>query len=84
MSVDLSDLSAATLTTESDVEQKLVMPLLTAEEWLHIPEVAIRTKGYLPPTAIGKGARRRSGYYPDYSVWINAMPVLIVEVKSQL
>jgi hypothetical protein len=84
MSVNLSDLSAASATTESDVEQKIILPLLTAAEWLAVPDSAIRTKHYLPPTTIDKGAGRRTGYYPDYSVWIDGLPILIVEAKSPL
>jgi len=82
MSIDLANLGAARLVTESDVEQKFVFPLLTAAEWLGIPESAIHTKHYLPPATIDKGAGRRVGYFPDYSVWLDAVPVLIVEAKS--
>jgi Type I restriction enzyme R protein N terminus (HSDR_N) len=84
MSVNLSNLSAAAVTTESDVEQKLILPLLTAAEWLAIPEKALRTKHYLPPATIDKGAGRRIGYFPDYSAWIDGLPILIVEAKSPL
>src|ERR1700750_1454135 len=27
---------------------------------------------------------RKIGYYPDYSVWINAIPIMIVEAKSPI
>ncbi len=84
MAVDLSDLGAAKLVTESDVEQKLIFPLLTATEWLGIPADAVHTKHYLPPTTIDKGAGRRIGYFPDYSIWIDAVPIFIVEAKSPL
>jgi type I site-specific restriction endonuclease len=60
------------------------MPLLTAAEWLGIPEHAIYTKRYLPPVIIDKGANRRYGYYPDYSVWIDGLPIFIIEAKSPL
>lgn len=53
--MNLSDLSATSVTTESDVEQKIILPLLTAAEWLAVPDSAIRTKHYLPPTTIDKG-----------------------------
>jgi type I site-specific restriction endonuclease len=84
MTVDLSDLGSARLVTESDVEQKLILPLLTANEWLGIPEGTIYTKKYLPPATIDKGRNRRIGYYPDYSVWIDGLPILIIEAKSPL
>lgn len=84
MAIDLSNLGNATFVTESDVEQKLIMPLLTADEWLGIPERAIYSKKYLPPMTIDKGANRRMGYYPDYSVWIDGLPILIIEAKKPL
>jgi type I site-specific restriction endonuclease len=84
MTVDLSNLGNARLATESDVEQKLILPLLTASEWLEIPVGAIYTKKYLPPATIDKGRNRRIGYYPDYSVWIDGLPILIIEAKSPL
>lgn len=84
VSIDLSDLSSATLRNESDVEQKLLYPLLTADEWLAIPEAAVFTKKYLPPVTIDKGSGKRIGYYPDYSVWLNGFPVFILEAKSPL
>ena len=65
MAIDVSDLSAASLRNESDVEQKLLYPLLTADEWLAIPEPAVFTKKYLPPVTIDKGSGRRVGYIPD-------------------
>lgn len=84
MTIDLNDLSAAILKNEADVEQKLIFPLMNASEWLAIPNNAIFPKQYLPPLTIDKGSGRRSGYYPDYSVWIDGLPVLIVEAKSPL
>jgi type I site-specific restriction endonuclease len=84
MAVNLADLSKSGVRTESDVEQKLILPLLTASEWLGIPTTDIQTKQYLPPTQIDKGAGRRIGYYPDYSIWISAVPIMIVEAKSPI
>jgi hypothetical protein len=43
---------------------------------------AIYTKRYLPPATIDKGRNRRIGYYPDYSVWIDGLLILIIEAKS--
>lgn len=70
------------LKTESDVEQKVVMPLLSDGSMLAIPSGSIQTKEYLPPTPIDKVAGKQSGYYPDYSIWLFGLPVMIVEVKS--
>jgi hypothetical protein len=79
---DPPDLSSITMRTESDVEQKLIIKLLTASEWLDIPLDYVHTKQYLPPIDLDKGAGRRIGYYPDYSIWVDAIPVMIVEAKS--
>jgi type I site-specific restriction endonuclease len=36
----------------------------------------------LAPTFLDKAAGKLGGYYPDYSVWEKAFPVLIVEAKA--
>ncbi|WP_133245846.1 hypothetical protein [Candidatus Phycosocius bacilliformis] len=68
--------------TESDVEQKIVYPLLCATDFLGIDSSNVKTKGYLAPSQLDKQAGKKSGYYPDYSVWICGYPLLIVEVKA--
>ena len=70
------------LSTESDVEQKIIMPLLNEAAYLDIPSDRIFTKGYMAPTALDKTAGRASGYYPDYAVWFRGLPVFVVEAKS--
>ena len=70
------------LHTESDVEQKILFPLLSGGNYLAIIEQHIRTKEYLSPTAIDKTAGRMTGYYPDYSIWEKAFPLMIVEAKA--
>jgi hypothetical protein len=70
------------LCSESDVEQKVVMPLLTGAAYLGIPQDCVFTKAYLAPTALDKAAGKGSGYFPDYSVWMHGFPVLVVEVKA--
>jgi Type I restriction enzyme R protein N terminus (HSDR_N) len=71
-----------TLATESDVEQKVVMPILTGGIYLEIPTDRIRTKGYLAPVPLDKAARRQGGYYPDYTVWMRGFPLLVMEAKA--
>src|SRR6266404_3799490 len=71
-----------TVLNEADVEQKIVYPLLTSPGLLGIPEEAVKSKTYLAPTQLDKTAGRKSGYYPDYSVWLLGNPVLIVEAKD--
>jgi hypothetical protein len=70
------------LQTESDVEQKVIMPLLTGESYLGIPSSKIFTKSYLAPSVLDKKADRKSGYYPDYVVFMRSFPVLVVEAKG--
>ena len=67
--------------TESDVEQKLVYPFLAHPSFMDIPAEWVRTKEYMEPTEIDKGAGKRVGYIPDYSVWRSGFPLLIVEAK---
>jgi hypothetical protein len=76
------DHDSLALNTESDVEQKVIMPLLSADSYLGIPQDRIRTKEYLAPTQLDKTAGKTAGYYPDYSVWFSGFPVLIVEAKA--
>jgi hypothetical protein len=70
------------LLTESDVEQKVLMPLLTSERYLGIPEVSVKTKQYLPPVDLDKAAGKMTGCFPDYSIWLHGLPVMIVEAKA--
>jgi hypothetical protein len=69
------------LRTESDVEQKLVYPFLVHPSFLGLPPDWVRTKEYMEPTDIDKGAGKRVGYIPDCSLWISGFPLLIVEAK---
>jgi hypothetical protein len=68
--------------TESDVEQKVLMPLLNGEAYLAIPQSRIHTKEYLEPTKLDKEAGKSGGYYPDYSIWEYGFLVMVVEAKS--
>jgi Type I restriction enzyme R protein N terminus (HSDR_N) len=69
------------LVTESDVEQTIIYPLLSGGNYLAINERHIRTKEYLAPTKLDKAAERTTGYFPDYSIWEKAFPLMIVEAK---
>jgi len=70
------------IANESDVEQKIIMPLLSGSAYLDIPQNCIFTKSYLAPSVLDKSAEKTTGYYPDYSVWMHGFPILIVEVKA--
>lgn len=68
--------------TEADVEQKVIVPLLTDANFLEIPSPLIKAKAYLPASPLDKVAGKAGGYYPDYSIWEKALPILIVEAKA--
>jgi hypothetical protein len=70
------------LLNESDVEQKVIMPLLEGAAYLDISKSEIFTKKYLAPSILDKSAEKTPGYFPDYSVWMHGFPVLIVEAKA--
>jgi GTPase SAR1 family protein len=72
----------ADLRNESDVEQKLVYPLLTNASYLGIPTAWIRSKEYMTPTEIDKAAGRRFGYFPDHSIWVSGLPLVVGETKE--
>jgi hypothetical protein len=76
------DINAVSIKTESDAEQKFVMPLLSRDEYLAIPILSIKTKEYLRPSNFGKKAGISYGDFPDYSIWMHGFPVLLVEAKS--
>ncbi len=70
--------------TESDVEQKLIWPLLTSSypNGLSYFSSDIVTKLNIRRLEIGKGAGRKL-YYPDYLVIIAGLPVLVIEAKAR-
>ncbi len=70
------------LRTDSDVEQKVILPFLLNASYLGLRSNWIRSKEYMSPTEIDKAAGKRYGYIPDFSVWVNAIPLLIVEAKA--
>lgn len=75
--------SIADLKTESDVEQKLIFPLLTADlpYGLGIPSSLILTKLSIRRLSIGKGTEAKL-YFPDYIIMSNGIPVAIIEAKK--
>jgi hypothetical protein len=79
MHIDFQDLR---IETESDVEQKILMPLLCGDAYLSIPGPCIFTKQYLAPTILDKAANKTGGYFPDCSVWLRGLLVMVVEAKA--
>jgi hypothetical protein len=70
------------LTNESDVEQKLLFPLLTASspEGLDYAAEEVKTKNSLRTLVLDKGKSKKV-YRPDYAVLQQGLPVLVGEAK---
>lgn len=68
--------------TEGDVETQIALPLLSRSELLNIPLEQIRSKEGIAARDIGKGAKRKIGYIPDYCIYKQSLPLLVVEAKS--
>ena len=71
------------LSNESDVEQKLLWPLLTTTfpAGLGLTPADVLTKPNIKRLTIGKGTSSKI-YYPDYIVVIAGLPVLVIEAKA--
>ncbi len=75
--------SSAILLNESDVEQKLLYPLLVADmpSGLAHDPADIHTKANVRKFVIGKGSDKKS-YFPDYVIARGGLPLLVAEAKS--
>jgi type I site-specific restriction endonuclease len=69
--------------SEAEVESRIVIPLLANDEYLAIPKSSIRDKKYLYPRQLDKAAGKTGGYYPDFSVWEESFPLVIIEAKAR-
>jgi hypothetical protein len=68
--------------TEADVEQKVIAPAANRRQ-LPGDTVAVDQGQGLPScNLLDKIAGKAGGYYPDYSIWEKALPILIVEGQS--
>lgn len=65
---------------EADVEVQQLVPCLVAAEKLAIPLPDIKSKKVITPKMIGKGGKK-TNYIPDFLVYKQALPVLVVEAK---
>jgi hypothetical protein len=82
----MSDFTKVQLTdirSESDVEQKLILPLLLSEKPLGLSYSFsdFRTKPDIRQLTIDKG-RREKLYFPDYVILYAGLPLVIIEAKS--
>jgi hypothetical protein len=71
------------LLTESDVEQKLILPLLTSASptGLGFSPSDLVTKLNTRRLEVGKGASRRL-YFPDYLIVMAGLPAVVIEAKA--
>jgi hypothetical protein len=67
--------------TESDVEQKFLFPLLTHPSFLAIPAKAILTKKSMGALSFVEKTTLPRNYVPDYVVFFHGLPVCVVEAK---
>jgi hypothetical protein len=72
-----------TLLNESDVEQKIIMPLLTNSQpmGLGYNGINIQTKFNLKQLKIEKRTNSKL-YYPDYVIIIEGLPLMAIEIKK--
>ena len=70
------------LVSESDVEQKFIMPLLIAPppNGFGFSVSEIHTKETICSQVIGKGTSSKN-YVPDYLITIKNIPLLVIEAK---
>jgi len=71
------------INNESDVEQKFILPLLTRPYpmGLGYANRHIYTKTYINSQIIEKGNKAKH-YIPDYLVYLQGIPVLVIEAKT--
>lgn len=71
------------LLSESDVEQKLLLPILTSPYPLGLGYLKsdFRTKADVRKISIGKGKTQKL-YYPDYMVILQGLPLFVIEAKK--
>lgn len=71
------------LKTESDVEQKFILKLLTTAAPLGLGyfDSDFKTKPDIRKITIDKGTKAKL-YYPDYIIIINGIPSLVIEAKT--
>lgn len=76
------DFTAVQTFNESDVEQKIIYPLMVSEQpyGLGYEESSIKTKTTLKSYNIDKGNDKKI-YHPDYLILINGWPTIIIEAK---
>ena len=68
--------------SESDVEQKFLYPLLTHPSFLDILPRAVLTKRSLGSLSFVAKTALPKAYIPDYMIFFQGYPVFVIEAKS--
>jgi hypothetical protein len=68
--------------TESDVEQRFIMPLLTHPSFLDIPAKTILTKKSLGALSFVDKTALPKNYIPDYLLLSHGFPICVMEAKA--
>lgn len=81
--MSIYNISPKYLLSESDVEQKVIYPLLTNADpmGLGYDSTEIQTKISLQKLVIDKGAKSFT-YFPDYIVTVDGIPSIVIEAKK--
>lgn len=80
--LSLLNIPAADASTESDVEQKLLFPLLTHPSFMAVPAKAILTKKSIGSLPFTDKTSLPKNYVPDYVIFFQGLPVCVVEAKA--
>jgi hypothetical protein len=80
--MSLLNIPAYDSSSESDVEQKFLFPLLTHPSFMAIPAKAILTKKSMSSLSFVDKTALPRNYIPDYIVFFHGLPVCIVEAKA--
>jgi type I site-specific restriction endonuclease len=80
--MSLLNIPAYDSSTESDVEQKFIFPLLTHPSFLAIPAKIILTKKSMGTLSFVEKTTLPRNYIPDYVVFFHGLPVCVVEAKA--
>ena len=70
------------LRNESDVEQRVLYPFFVSGMFMGYDPSWVLTQEFCAAATIGKGAKKREGYKPDYMISIAGFPLLICEAKE--
>ncbi len=83
MAREISQVTGKALSNEADVDVKVSFRVLTrSPDGLGYPDENIRSQFYLSAVQIDKGSANRKFYKPDFLVYFQGLPVVVVEDKA--